>query len=105
MTKDNNLLGKFELSGIPPAPRGVPQIEITYDVDANGILNVSAVEKSSGKTEKITIKNEKVVYPRKKFKRWLKKLKSLRMTLNKEKEVEARNGLDNYIFSVKSIIK
>merc|ERR1711993_197229 len=54
MTKDNNLLGKFELSGIPPAPRGVPQIEVTFDIDANGILNVSAQDKSSGKEEKIT---------------------------------------------------
>merc|ERR1712085_22328 len=59
MTKDNNLLGKFELSGIPPAPRGVPQIEVTFDVDANGILNVSAQDKSTGKTQKITITNEK----------------------------------------------
>src|SRR6202042_772318 len=49
-TKDNNLLGKFELTGIPPAPRGVPQIEVTFDMDANGILNVSAVEKGTGKT-------------------------------------------------------
>ena len=49
MTKDNNLLGKFELTGIPPAPRGVPQIEVTFDIDANGILNVSAVDKSTGK--------------------------------------------------------
>merc|ERR1719270_1893058 len=59
MTKDNNLLGKFDLNGIPPAPRGVPQIEVTFDVDANGILNVSAVEKGSGKAEKITITNDK----------------------------------------------
>merc|ERR1712136_638282 len=59
MTKDNNLLGKFELTGIPPAPRGVPQIEVTFDIDANGILNVSAVEKGSGKIEKITITNDK----------------------------------------------
>merc|ERR1711935_839814 len=58
-TKDNNLLGKFELSGIPPAPRGVPQIEVTFDVDANGILNVSAQDKSSGKKENITITNDK----------------------------------------------
>merc|ERR1712107_727727 len=58
MTKDNHLLGKFDLSGIPPAPRGVPQIEVTFDVDANGILNVSAVEKGSGKQEKITITND-----------------------------------------------
>ena len=59
MTKDNNLLGKFELSGIPPAPRGVPQIDVTFDIDANGILNVNAKDKSTGKDEKITIKNDK----------------------------------------------
>merc|ERR1712107_866556 len=59
MTKDNNLLGKFHLDGIPPAPRGVPQIEVTFDIEANGILNVSAVDKSSGKQEKITITNDK----------------------------------------------
>lgn len=59
MTKDNNLLGKFELSSIPPAPRGVPQIEVTFDIDANGILNVSAVDKSTGKENKITITNDK----------------------------------------------
>merc|ERR1712136_652474 len=59
MTKDNNLLGKFELTGIPPAPRGVPQIEVTFDIDANGILNVSAQDKSSGKENKITIPNDK----------------------------------------------
>ena len=59
MTKDNNLLGKFELAGIPPAPRGVPQIEVTFDIDANGILNVTAMDKSSGKQNKITITNDK----------------------------------------------
>lgn len=59
MTKDNNLLGKFELTGIPPAPRGVPQIEVTFDIDANGILNVTAVDKSTGKENKITITNDK----------------------------------------------
>merc|ERR1719327_2348654 len=58
-TRDNNLLGKFHLDGIPPMPRGVPQIEVTYDIDANGILNVSAVEKSTGKENKITITNDK----------------------------------------------
>ena len=58
MTKDNHLLGKFDLTGIPPAPRGVPQIEVTFDIDANGILNVSAMDKSSGKQNKITITNE-----------------------------------------------
>jgi heat shock 70kDa protein 1/2/6/8 len=59
MTKDNNLLGKFQLDGIPPAPRGVPQIEVTFDLDANGIMNVSASDKSTGKTNKITITNDK----------------------------------------------
>ena len=59
MTKDNNPLGRFHLEGIPPAPRGVPQIEVTFDVDANGILNVSAADKGSGKSQSITIKNEK----------------------------------------------
>merc|ERR1712137_1303957 len=59
MTKDNSLLGKFQLDGIPPMPRGVPQVEVCYDIDANGILNVSAVEKSTGKENKITITNDK----------------------------------------------
>jgi heat shock 70kDa protein 1/2/6/8 len=59
MTKDNNLLGKFNLEGIPPSPRGVPQIEVTFDIDANGILNVKAVEKSKGISNNIQIKNEK----------------------------------------------
>lgn len=59
MTRDNNLLGKFELTGIPPAPRGVPQIEVTFDIDANGIMNVSAIDKSTGKENKITITNDK----------------------------------------------
>jgi hypothetical protein len=58
-TKDNNLLGKFELTGIPPAPRGVPQITVTFDVDANGILNVSAEDKTTGNKNKITITNDK----------------------------------------------
>ena len=59
MAKDNNLLGKFELTGIPPAPKGVPQIDVTFDIDANAILNVSAVDKSTGKENKITITNDK----------------------------------------------
>merc|ERR1711915_586458 len=59
MTKDNHELGKFNLEGIPPAPRGTPQIEVTFDIDANGILNVSAMDKATNKQEKITITNEK----------------------------------------------
>ena len=59
MTKDNHLLGKFDLNNIPPAPRGTPQIEVTFEIDANGILNVAAVDKGTGKSEKITITNDK----------------------------------------------
>merc|ERR1719323_39202 len=59
MTKDNDLLGKFDLTGIPPAPRGVPQIEVTFDIDANGILNVAAADESTGKENKITITNDR----------------------------------------------
>ncbi len=59
MTKDNHLLGKFDLTNIPPAPRGTPQIEVTFEIDANGILNVAAVDKGTGKSEKITITNDK----------------------------------------------
>lgn len=62
MTTHNHLLGKFELAGIPPAPRGVPQIDVTFDIDANGILNVNAVDKSTGKENKITITNDKVSF-------------------------------------------
>ena len=65
MTKDNNILGKFELTGIPPAPRGVPQIEVTFDLDANGILNVTAVDKSTGRENKITITNDKGMFNKK----------------------------------------
>lgn len=76
MTKDNNLLGKFELTGIPPAPRGVPQIEVTFDIDANGIMNVSAVDKSTGKENKITITNDKGEFPS------VKKLKLMSLLRN-----------------------
>lgn len=101
--KDNNKLGTFDLQGIPPMPRGQPQIEITYDLDANGILNVEAVEKSTGKQNKITITNdsnrlskediEKMVEDAEKFKEEDEKNKKL---------VEAKNGLENYIYSAKN---
>ena len=101
-TKDNNKLGEFQLNGIPPMPRGIPQIEITYDVDANGILNVSAVEKSSGKTEKITVKNEKGRLSDDEIQRMVDEAEKFKEDDTKQREkVEARNGLDNYIFSVK----
>merc|ERR1712216_1014223 len=77
MTKDNNLLGKFHLDGIPPAPRGVPQIEVTFDIDANGILNVSAQDKSTGKSNQITITNEKGFCRKQKSTAWCRRRKSI----------------------------
>tara|TARA_B100000524_G_scaffold315259_1_gene193359 strand:- start:52 stop:1989 length:1938 start_codon:yes stop_codon:yes gene_type:complete len=101
-TKDNNKLGEFQLNGIPPMPRGIPQIEITYDIDANGILNVSAVEKSSGKTEKITVKNEKGRLSDDEIQKMVDEAEKFKEDDTKQREkIEARNGLDNYIFSVK----
>ena len=101
-TKDNNKLGEFQLNGIPPMPRGIPQIEISYDVDANGILNVSAVEKSSGKTEKITVKNEKGRLSADDIQKMVDEAERFKEDDTKQRErVEARNGLDNYIFNVK----
>jgi len=91
MTKDNNLLGKFELSGIPPAPRGVPQIEVTFDIDANGILNVSAADKSTGKQTKLLLQMIKVDYPKKKLIKWLEMLKNTVMKMkNKKKKFQLK---------------
>jgi L1 cell adhesion molecule like protein len=106
MTKDNNLLGKFHLDGIPPAPRGVPQIEVTYDVDANGILNVSAVEKATGKSNKITITNEKGRLSKDDIERLVKEAEKFK---NEDelvrKRVEAKNGLETYTYSIKNTLK
>merc|ERR1711974_559910 len=93
-TKDNNLLGKFELGGIPPAPRGVPQIEVTFDIDANGILNVSAEDKTTGKKNNITITNDKGR---------LSKDDVERMVAEAEKsKIEAKNGLEGYVFNLRN---
>jgi len=102
MTKDNNLLGKFELSGIPPGPRGSPQIEVSFDVDENGILNVSAVEKSTGKSEKITITNNKGRLSKEDIDRLVKEAEKFKDEDDKIKEqIEARNNLENLIYSIK----
>ncbi|KAM9920619.1 hypothetical protein OXX80_012393, partial [Metschnikowia pulcherrima] len=93
-TKDNNLLGKFELSGIPPAPRGVPQIEVTFDVDANGILNVSALEKGTGKTQQITITNDKGRLSKEDIERMVSEAEKYKDEDEKEaSRVQAKNGL------------
>lgn len=102
-TTDNNKLGEFQLSGIPPMPRGTPQIEITYEVDANGILSVSAVEKSTGKEEKITITNESNRLSKDDIDRMVEEAEKFKDEDEKMlKRVEARNKLENYCFSVRS---
>ncbi|CAM6033814.1 unnamed protein product [Sphagnum compactum] len=105
-TRDNNLLGKFELSGIPPAPRGVPQVNVVFDIDANGILNVSAEDKTAGVKNRITITNdkgrlskddiEKMVQDAEKYKAEDEEVK---------KKVDAKNGLENYAYNMKNTIR
>jgi len=102
-TKDNNLLGKFELSGIPPAPRGVPQIEVTFDIDANGILNVSAADKTTGKSSRITITNDKGRLSKEEIDRMVNDAEKYR----KEDEeaaarISAKNGLESYTYSLRN---
>ena len=106
MTKDNNLLGKFELTGIPPAPRGVPQIEVTFDIDANGILNVSAADKSTGKENKITITNDKGRLTKEEIERMVKEAEDYRDEDEKQKErITAKNGLEAYAFNIKATVE
>ncbi|KAG5365612.1 Heat shock protein 70 1 [Yarrowia sp. B02] len=104
-TKDNNILGKFELSGIPPAPRGVPQIEVTFDVDANGILNVSAVEKGTGKTQQITITNDKGRLSKEDIERMVNDAEKYKDEDEKEAaRIAAKNGLESYTYSLKNTL-
>jgi len=106
MTKDNNLLGKFELSGIPPAPRGVPQIEVTFDIDANGILNVSAVDKSTGKENKITITNDKGRLSKEDIERMVQDAEKYKADDEKQRErISAKNSLESYCFNMKSTVE
>jgi L1 cell adhesion molecule like protein len=106
MTKDNNLLGKFELSGIPPAPRGVPQIEVTFDIDANGILNVSAVDKSTGKENKITITNDKGRLSKEEIERMVSEAEKHKSDDEQQKErISAKNSLESLAFSMKQTIE
>ena len=102
MTKDNNLLGHFDLSGIPPAPRGVPQIAVTFDIDANGIMNVKAEDKGSGKSSNVTIANERGRLSKEDIDRMVNEAEQYKEEDQKQKEkIEARNKLENYVFSVK----
>lgn len=102
MTKDNNLLGKFELSGIAPAPRGVPQIEVTFDIDANSILNVSAVDKASGKEQKIQIKNDASRLSKEDIDRMVEEAEKFKDDDEKNRKVVTkRNELENYCYQLR----
>ena len=104
-TRDNNKLGTFELTGIPPAPRGVPQIEVSFDLDANGILNVSASDKSTGKSEKITITNDKGRLTQEEIDRMVNDAEKYAEEDNRAKErVDKRNEVDSYVYMVKSMV-
>merc|ERR1712157_427517 len=106
MTKDNHLLGKFDLTGIPPAPRGVPQIEVTFDIDANGILNVNASDKSSGKSEKITITNDKGRLSKDDIEKMVAEAEKYKAEDEAIKErVSAKNGLEGYAYQMKSTVE
>lgn len=105
MTKDNNLLGRFDLTGIPPAPRGVPKIDVTFDLDANGILNVSAKENSTGRSKNIVIKNDKGRLSQAEIDRMLSEAERYKEEDERQRQrVSARNQLESYIFSVKQAL-
>ena len=106
LTRDNNLLGTFELSGIPPAPRGVPQIEVVFDVNANGILVVSASDKSTGKTEKITIENDKGRLSKDDIEKMISDAEKYKEedAIN-AKNIESKNNLENYIYGIRNTME
>merc|ERR1740123_2776637 len=103
MTKDNHQLGKFDLTGIPPAPRGVPQIEVSFEVDANGILQVAAEDKGTGKAEKITITAEKGRLSEEEIERMVRESEEFAEEDKRVKErIDARNGLESYVYNLKN---
>jgi len=105
LTKDNTLLGKFQLDGIPPMPRGVPQVEVVFDIDANGILNVSASEKSTGKSNKIVITNDKGRLSKEEIERMVEEAERYKNEDNEVKErVEAKNSLESYLYQIKNTV-
>lgn len=105
MAKDNNLLGKFELSGIPPAPRGVPKVEVTFSLDANGILSVKACDKTTGKENQITIKNEAGRLSKTDIEKMMKEAEENAENDKKIRErVEAKNSLESYAYNIRNSV-
>ncbi|CAH1765818.1 11409_t:CDS:2 [Entrophospora sp. SA101] len=105
-TKDNNILGKFELTGIPPAPRGIPQIEVTFDIDANGILNVSAADKTTGRSNKITITNDKGRLSKEEIEKMVSDAEKYREEDEKvAQKITARNGLESYAYNLRNTLQ
>merc|ERR1711915_411925 len=103
---DNHILGKFDLTNLPPAPRGTPQIEVTFDVDSNGILNVSALEKGSGKAEKITITNDKGRLSKEEIEKMVSEAETFKDEDDKQKDrIASKNTLESFIFNLKSSLK
>lgn len=106
LTKDNKILGQFDLSGIPPAPRGVPKIDITLDIDTNGILNVSAEEKGTGKTNKITISNDQNKFSKEQIEEMVKAAEKFKEDDEKERaRLESKNALENYVYNTRNSLK
>jgi len=106
MTRDNNLLGKFELSGIPPMPRGKPQVEVTFDIDANGILQVNALDKTTGNSNKITITNDKGRLTQEQIDKMVKEAEKYKADDESARErVEAKNQLENYVYTLRNTLR
>jgi L1 cell adhesion molecule like protein len=106
LTRDNNLLGRFDLNGIAPAPRGVPQIEVTFDIDANGILNVSALDKTSGRSNKITITNDKGRLSKEEIERMVNEAEKYKEEDAKVAErVASKNGLESYAYQLRNTLQ
>lgn len=104
-TKDNHLLGSFHLDGIPPAPRGVPQIEVTFDIDANGIMTITAVEKGSGKSKNIVITNDKGRLSQAQIDEMIQQAEKFKEEDEKLKEnIDVKNGLENYLYNLKNSV-
>jgi len=105
MTKDNHLLGTFELSGIKPAPRGVPQVEVTFDIDVNGILTVTAEDKESGKSEKVTITSDKSRLSQEEIERMVRMAEEMKDEDQKMRDtVTAKNNLESFVYNVRNTL-